>query len=126
MIVRPRPPLNFDETMDVLRQVHVGGYVTVGVFERDRGFPSASFSGWLTRLDVSDVGGLLVVRDDPDDATPVSEPGANTLWISRSEFREAGEALDAEDMGPLRIDVGGLSAIVSGRDVVPDWAALRR
>jgi hypothetical protein len=126
MIVRPKPPLDFDETMDVLQQVHVGGYVTVGVFERDRGFPSASFSGWLTRLDVSDAGGLLVLREDPDDASPVSERTGNTLWISRTEFREAGEALDAEDPGPLVIDVGGLNAIISGRDDVPDWDALKR
>jgi len=34
--------------------------------------------------------------------------------------------VDAKDLGPLTIDVGGLNAIVSGRDVVPDWAALRR
>jgi len=79
MIVRPTPPLTFDETMDVLQQVNVGGYVTVGMFEHDRGFPSATFGGWLTRLDVSDAGGLLVVRDDPDDASPLTEPGASTL-----------------------------------------------
>ena len=90
------------------------------------GLPSATFSGWLTRLDVSDVGGLLVVRDDPSDASPESEPGASTLTISRSEFREAGEAVDAEDLGPLTITVGGLNVMIVGRNVVPDWAALRR
>lgn len=126
MIRRPTPPLDFDETMALLEQTLVGGYVTIGVFEPERGHPSASFGGFLTRLDVSDTGGMLVLRADPDDASSTRERPADSLWVPRSAFRAAGEALDADDLGPLVLEFGGLSAVVSGRDVVPDWDALER
>jgi hypothetical protein len=68
----------------------------------------------------------LVIRDDRSDTSSPFERIANELRIFSDGFQRAGEALDAEDLGPLAIEFQDMTAIVSLRDSVPDWYAMRR
>jgi hypothetical protein len=68
----PDPPLDFDESIAVLRQVHLGGFVSVSVFEDQRGFPTATLMGYLVRVEESSVGAMLILRERPDANAPVA------------------------------------------------------
>lgn len=126
MIVSPDPPLDFNESVEVLRQVHLGGYVTVSVFEDQRGFPMFNLMGYLVRIDDIAAGALLVLRTQSHADAPVTERASNTLLIPRAEFRRGGESRDAEVPGPLAVEFGRYHVVITGRDVVPDWEALLR
>jgi hypothetical protein len=125
MIVGPHPPLDFDETTRVLEADLADEYVVVMMIEQGRGNPSVTLRGWL-HLDVEATGASLTIRSYPKEQLEFARALGNVLWISREEFRAAGEAPEAESPGPLTILLVDRSVIIDGGDRVPGWEQLER
>lgn len=123
---RPSPTLAFDETVALLRELYIGEYMSVSLFRRRSGVPTMTVHGWCVRMEESQNSLTLVIRADRHDMSSPFDHIANELRIFRDGFQRAGEALDADELGPLAIEFHDLTAIVSLRDVVPDWEAIRR
>lgn len=126
MLAPRSPEIDFDTAVAVLEDVYLGRYVTVSLFEGDRGAPSAWFSGWLVRVERFRLGVSVGLRKDPDDRPTLREYPADRLVILREGFRRAGEAPTDLGRGPLTIQYGLLWAVFAGGDAVPDWDALAR
>jgi hypothetical protein len=125
MFSRSRPTIDFDTVVALLDGVYVGRYVTVNVFERGHGGATATFGGWLVRLQRADAVATAVIRDEPVDAGPYGNERVNLVIIRRETFTLAGEWLrDHDGFGDLAIETGHLWVVISGLDVAPDWNAV--
>jgi hypothetical protein len=81
--------------------------------------------GWCVHVAESPTSFALTIRHDRDDTTSSVDHVANELRVFRNGFQRAGEAIDAEELGPLGIEFYDLTAVVSMRETVPDWDAMR-
>src|ERR1700704_3864675 len=137
-----RPPLDFDSTIAVVAAL-VGRDVSVSLSLPNAGYPFFTFWGAVVALE--DRGGgytvwfgrdseaasrlgieLLVARKaglEPvgGDSWARLQQGQQELVLHRGIFRRAGEAIDAEQPGPLCIEFDGFEVHIHAGDVAPDW-----
>jgi hypothetical protein len=123
-IRKPDPPLDFDEALDVVRQMFDTRRVVIEVYRPDGPVPFAGCVGWLNELRTSPNHFWIRLGTEPVGSDQAASSPAGFLIVHREGFLRAGEFM-ADPPGPLVIQTQKFDAVIGG-SVVPDWDKLRR